>query len=203
MDYNLKKLTDGELLTRYTAGDEAAFREIVDRYKNSLHAFLRQFLNRHDLVEDVFQETFLQLFTSRESFDVSRPLRPWLFTIAANKARDALRKWQRTSAIPIGTMGDSQELSFDDMLNAVTSDSTMPYEELQKGETASRVEQIIADMPENLREILLLAYFERFSYKQMAEVLSIPIGTVKSRLHTAVGRFAKDWKASVGSKENK
>jgi RNA polymerase sigma-70 factor (ECF subfamily) len=203
MDYNLKKLTDGELLTRYTAGDEAAFREIVDRYKNSLHAFLRQFLNRHDLVEDVFQETFLQLFTSRASFDVSRPLRPWLFTIAANKAKDALRKYQRTSAIPIGTMGDSQELSFDDMLNAVTSDSTMPHEELQKGETASRVEQIIADMPENLREILLLAYFERFSYKQMAEILSIPIGTVKSRLHTAVGRFAKDWKASVGSKENK
>jgi RNA polymerase sigma-70 factor (ECF subfamily) len=79
----------------------------------------------------------------------------------------------------------------------------LPHEELQKGETASRVGQIIADMPENLREILLLAYFERFSYKQMAEILSIPIGTVKSRLHTAVGRFAKDWKASVGSKENK
>jgi RNA polymerase sigma-70 factor (ECF subfamily) len=100
-------------------------------------------------------------------------------------------------------MADSQELSFDDMLNSVTSDSTMPYEELQKSETASRVGQIIADMPDNLREILLLAYFQRFSYKQMAEILGIPIGTVKSRLHTAVGRFAKEWKASVGSKESK
>ncbi|MHC4073682.1 MAG: RNA polymerase sigma factor [Planctomycetota bacterium] len=203
MDYNLENLTDAELLTRYADGDEAAFREIVNRYKNSLHAFLRQFLNRRDLVEDVFQETFLQLFTSRDSFDKSRPLRPWLFTIAANKAKDALRKWQRTSAIPIGTMGDSQELSFDDMLNAVTSDSTLPHEELQDRETASRVGRIIADMPENLREILSLAYFEKFSYKQMAEILSIPIGTVKSRLHTAVGRFAKDWKASIGSKESK
>jgi RNA polymerase sigma-70 factor (ECF subfamily) len=143
------------------------------------------------------------LFTSRDSFDKSRPLRPWLFTIAANKAKDALRKWQRTSAIPIGTMGDSQELSFDDMLNAVTSDSTLPHEELQDRETASRVGRIIGDMPENLREILSLAYFEKFSYKQMAEILSIPIGTVKSRLHTAVGRFAKDWKASIGSKESK
>lgn len=197
------KLSDAELLARYSAGEEAAFREIVNRYKNSLYAFLRQFLNRHDLVEDVFQETFLQLFASRDSFDTNRPLRPWLFTIAANKAKDALRKWQRTSAISIGTMADSQDLSFDDMLNTVTSDRTMPYDELQKDETSQRVGQIIADMPENLREILLLAYFERFSYKQMAEVLSIPIGTVKSRLHTAVGRFAKDWKASVGSKENK
>jgi len=203
MGYDQKKLTDAELFDRFAAGEEAAFREIVSRYKNSLYAFLRQFLNRHDLVEDVFQETFLQLFTSRESFDNSRPLRPWLFTIAANKAKDALRKWQRTSAVPIGTMADSQDLSFDDMLNSVTSDTTMPYDELLKDETASRVGRIIADMPENLREILVLAYFHKFSYKQMAEILSIPIGTVKSRLHTAVGRFAKEWKASLGSKETK
>jgi RNA polymerase sigma-70 factor (ECF subfamily) len=203
MDYNLKDLSDAELLTRYGNGDEAAFRVIVDRYKNSLYAFLRQFLNRRDIVEDVFQETFLQLYTSRDSFDKSRPLRPWLFTIAANKAKDALRKWQRTSAVPIGTMGDSEELSFNDMLNTVTSDSTLPYEELEQQETASRVGKVINDMPDNLREILLLAYFQKFSYKQMAEVLSIPIGTVKSRLHTAVGRFAKDWKASVGSRESK
>jgi RNA polymerase sigma-70 factor (ECF subfamily) len=203
LDYDLKELTDAELLTRYTAGEEAAFREIVDRYKNSLYAFLSKFLNRHDLVEDVFQETFLQLFSSRESFDKNRPLRPWLFTIAANKAKDALRKWRRTSAVPIGSMTDSEDLSFDDMLNTITSDPIMPYEELEKNETALNVGQIIASMPDNLREILLLSYFQRFSYKQMAEILSIPIGTVKSRLHTAVGRFAKNWKESVRTKEVK
>ncbi len=201
MTNELNKLTDGELLTRYTEGEEAAFREIVNRYKNGLYAFLSMFLNRRELVEDVFQETFLQLFNSRESFDTNRPLRPWLFTIAANKAKDALRKWQRKNAIPIGTMTDSEDLSFDDMLNSVTSDSTMPYEQLQRDETAVRVRRIIADMPENLREILVFAYFNRFSYKQMAEILSIPIGTVKSRLHTAVSRFAKEWKASIWSKE--
>lgn len=202
MAKDLTKLTDGELLTLYTDGEEVAFREIVNRYKNGLYAFLRMFLNRRELVEDVFQETFLQLFNSRESFDTTRPLRPWLFTIAANKAKDALRKWQRKNAIPIGTMTDSEDMSFDDMLNSVASDSTMPYEELQKEETALRVRRIISDMPENLREILVFAYFNRFSYKQMAEILSIPIGTVKSRLHTAVSRFAKEWQASVGSKES-
>ena len=200
----LKNLTDAQLLARYAAGDEAAFRIIVNRYKDGLYSFLRQFLNRQDLVEDVFQETFLQLFNSRESFDNTRPLRPWLFTIAANKAKDALRKWQRTSAIPIGTIADSQDLSFDEVLNTLTaSEISMPYEELEKNETALRVGRIIMNMPENLREILILAYFNKFSYKQMAEILSIPIGTVKSRLHTAVGRFAKDWKASNGSKESK
>ncbi len=197
------KQSDAELLDRYAAGEEAAFREIVNRYKNGLYVFLRRFLNRHDLVEDIFQETFLQLFTSRESFDPSRSLRPWLFTIAANKAKDALRKQQRTAAIPIGTIADSHDLSFDDVLNALTSDKTMPYEKLQTDEAAAQVRRIIAALPENLREILILAYFNKFSYKQMAQILSIPIGTVKSRLHTAVGRFSKEWKAAFGSKETK
>ena len=198
-----KNQTDAELFALYAAGEETAFREIVSRYKNGLYVFLRNFLNQQDMVEDVFQETFLQLFTSRDSFDTSRPLRPWLFTIAANKAKDALRKQQRTAATLIGAIADSQEMSFDDVLNALTSDSTMPYEELEDGEIALQVRQVIADMPENLREILILAYFNKFSYKQMAQILSIPIGTVKSRLHTAVGRFAKDWKAAFGSKKTK
>jgi len=200
MDRGLKNITDAELLSRYGEGDEGAFRELVSRYKNSLYAFLSQFLNRRDLVEDVFQETFLQLYTSRHSFDPNRPLRPWLFTIAANKAKDALRKSQRNAAVPIGTMvEETEEMSFGDMLNALTSDETMPYDNLERDETAQRVNRVIANMPEGLREILILAYFQKFSYKQMAGILSIPIGTVKSRLHTAVGRFAKDWKASLGN----
>ena len=199
----MDRQTDAELLDHYAAGDESAFREIVNRYKDSLYPFLRHFLNRQDLVEDVFQETFLQLFTSRESFDTDRPLRPWLFTIAANKAKDALRKQQRMATVSIGAIADSQEMSFDDVLNTLTSDTTIPYEKVEEGETALRVREIISNMPENLREILVLAYFNRFSYKQMAQILSIPIGTVKSRLHTAVGRFAKDWKTALGSREPK
>ncbi len=203
MEQQFDKLTDAELLQRYIQGDEAAFREIVNRYKNSLYAFLRQFLNRMDLVEDVFQETFLQLFASRKSFDPNRPLRPWLFTIAANKAKDALRKAQRTSAVPIGAISDEQDMSFDEMLNTLSSNNNIPYDELERNETSARVDEVIAHMPENLREILVLAYFSKFSYKQMADALSIPIGTVKSRLHTAVARFAKDWNALTGSQEVK
>ncbi len=203
MDPFTKDKTDAELFARYAAGEEAAFREIINRYKISLYAFLRHFLNQQDLIEDVFQETFLQLFTSRDSFDPERPLRPWLFTIAANKAKDALRKQQRTGAATIGTIADSQEMSFDEVLDSLSSDETMPYDELETNEASSQVRQVIADMPENLREILILAYFNKFSYKQMARILSIPIGTVKSRLHTAVGRFSKDWKTAFRSKKAK
>ena len=195
MDQTTKQLTDAELLARYGKGNEDAFRELISRYKNGLYAFLKRFLTRQDLIDDVFQETFLQLFNSRDSFDMTRPLRPWLFTIAANKAKDALRKRQRKSAMSIGSIADSQEMSFDDVLNAITADETRPYEELQRDEMAVRVRSVIAGMPQNLREILILSYFNKFSYKQMSQILSIPIGTVKSRLHAAVGRFAKEWKA--------
>ena len=196
MNPSLEKYTDSELLKRYREGDEVAFREIVERYKNSLYSFLRRFLNRQDLVEDVFQETFLQLFASRDSFDASRPLRPWLFTIAANKAKDALRKIQRHSSMSLGAIADSGDVSVDDVINILASYKVTPADEVTKDETARRVREIIADMPENLRGILILAYFEQFSYKHMAEILSIPIGTVKSRLHTAVMHFTKKWNAA-------
>lgn len=189
-------LTDNELLMQYRNGDDHAFHELVNRYKNSLYAFLRRFVNQQEVVEDVFQETFLQLYTSQDSFDTSRPLRPWLFTIAANKAKDALRKMQRQSAMSMGTMADAGDVSIDEVVNILSSYDITPDHEASAEETAQRVRQVIAEMPENLRGILILAYFEQFSYKHMADILSIPIGTVKSRLHTAVVHFTKKWKAA-------
>ncbi len=188
-------MNDVQLLKRYAAGEEGAFQEIVNQYKDSLYAFLRRFLNHPDLVDDVFQETFMQLYVSRDTFDLSKPLRPWLFTIAANKARDALRRRQRIDSTNLGSMFDTEEHSLDDVLNTLDYDDHMPYDDLIRDETAVAVKRVIARMPAKLREILLLAYFQKFSYAELAGILGIPVGTVKSRLHTAVGRFAEDWKA--------
>ncbi|MHC4123623.1 MAG: RNA polymerase sigma factor [Planctomycetota bacterium] len=202
MPYTTNQPTDAELLSRFATGDEAAFRIIVNRYKNGLYMFLRRFLNRQDLIDDVFQETFLQLFNSLDAFDTSKPLSPWLFTIAANKAKDTLRKQRRTTAVSISSIANSQEMSFDDVFNTLTADEAIPYDNLERNETANQVHQVINNMPENLKEILILAYFNKFSYKQMSQILSIPIGTVKSRLHTAVARFSKDWKTLFKGKKS-
>jgi RNA polymerase sigma-70 factor (ECF subfamily) len=199
-DEGKDKPSDAELLERYAAGDEQAFAEIIARYKDGLYAFLRRFLNHQDIIEDVFQETFLQLFSSRDSFDTSRALRPWLFTIAINKARDALRKQQRTAATSLGTLSEPAEMSISDAVNTLTSFDTTPYDDVEKEETAERVRHVISTLPENLREILMLGYFEQFSYKQMADILGIPIGTVKSRLHTAVVQFTRKWQATNRSR---
>jgi len=190
-------MSEMELLKRYAAGEEEAFWELVGQYKDSLYAFLRRFLNHSDMADDVFQETFLQLYVSRDTFDLSKPLRPWLFTIAANKAKDALRRNQRADSTNLGSLFDSEDSSIDDVLNTLDHDERMPYDDLIKDETAASVKRVIARMPEKLREILILGYFHKFSYAQIAGILHIPVGTVKSRLHTAVGRFAEDWNASM------
>ena len=190
-------MSDKELLARYTAGEEEAFQELVSRYKDSVYGFLRRFLSRPDMVEDVFQETFMQLFVSRDTFDVSRPLRPWLFTIAANKAKDALRRMQHQESTYLGDMFNSEEHTIEDVLNTFDYDSRMPYDNLIRDETAESVKRVIARMPAKLRDIIRMAYFNKSSYAEISKTLGIPVGTVKSRLHTAVGRFAEDWETAL------
>jgi RNA polymerase sigma-70 factor (ECF subfamily) len=137
----------------------------------------------------------MQLYVSRETFDLSKPLSPWLFTIAANKAKDALRRRQRVDSTNLGSLFDNEEHSIDDVLNTLDHDDHMPYDDLIREETAAQVKRVIARMPARLREILLLAYFQKLPYGEVAGILGIPVGTVKSRLHTAVGQFAERWNA--------
>jgi RNA polymerase sigma-70 factor, ECF subfamily len=195
IDVTLENLTDAQLIEHYISGDESAFRELVGRYKDSLFTFLHRYLNKQEVVEDIFQETFLQFIISRDNYDMNRPLRPWLFTIAVNKARDVIRKLKITREIPIGMIEHSEEMSFNDVLDVITSDNSTPTSELEKSENAIRVQEIISIMPVKLREILLLAYFNGFTYRQISEMLNIPIGTVKSRLNTAIRNFANIWKS--------
>jgi RNA polymerase sigma-70 factor (ECF subfamily) len=86
------ELSENELLTRYRNGDEDAFYEVVNRHKKLLYTFLRRFVDDLKVVEYIFLETFLQLYTGQESFGADHALRPWLITVAANKAKDVLQK---------------------------------------------------------------------------------------------------------------
>ncbi len=189
----LANRSDESLMTAYLAGDRNAFVELVERYRTELHQFLTRFLNSSAAADDVFQDTFLQVHLAGHSFDTERSFKPWLFTIAANKARDWHRRQKRRKAVsldaPISSAFEGARLV--DLLQA---ESDEPGRAIEADELKLLVNGVMNALPAHYREILLLTYFQRMSYNQVAEVLSIPLGTVKSRLHAAVASFADRWK---------
>lgn len=187
------QLSDEELLRLHRNGQKGAFEALVGRRGAELYRFLLRFLGDRALADDVFQDTFLQVHLAAEGFDTSRRLKPWLFTIAANKARDALRSRSRRSAAALDAQidtGDEESSSFVDLLQANVSG---PGDRIEESELRDAVQKVVMDMPEHLRDVLLLSYFHQFSYKEIADVLGVPLGTVKSRLHAAVNHFARKW----------
>jgi RNA polymerase sigma-70 factor, ECF subfamily len=191
--------TDAELLRRYLDGQSEAFGELVERYQTSLYGFLVRFTGNRTLAEDVFQETFLQVHHSAAGFDLARPFRPWLYTVAANKARDALRKKNRRQAAPLdATLTNDTGTSYADLL---PDELPGPEEISSNREARQAVHDMIAELPEHLREVLVMCYFNELPYKEIAEALSIPVGTVKSRMHAAVRAFAEKWSAYLAEEK--
>ncbi len=182
------------MVTRYREGEQAAFSLLVDRYQRELFHFLFRFLGKRAAAEDVFQDTFLQIHLSIDSFDVDRRFKPWLFTIAANKARDHLRRKSQRPLAPLSAPLDASQDQGRQFIDLVESQLILPDEQVEQQEVRDLVRQAVEALPEHLREILLLAYFQRLAYAEIAEVLGIPLGTVKSRLHSAVASFAQEWK---------
>jgi len=187
--------TDEQLLSAYRHGDKAAFQKLVERYQRELFHFLVRFLGDRAAAEDVFQESFLQVHQSADQFDPERRFRPWLFTIAANKARDLMRSRARRPSNPLQASispGEDESGQFIDLMEAA---SNQPGEPLEKQELQQLVHKTVMGMPDHLREILFLSYFHQFPYKQISDILNIPLGTVKSRLHAAVANFADRWRS--------
>ncbi len=189
--------TDEKLVEAYRRGETEVFRLLVERYHDDLLRFLTRLAGDRQIAEDAFQDAFLQVHLSLGSFDTSRRFRPWLFTIAANKARDLLRKRGRRQTLelsaPIGSAGggSGDGGSFIDLLEV---EVPPPDTGLLAEERDEMVQRALDRLSDPLREILLLAYFQRLSYAQVADELDIPLGTVKSRLHGAVASFAKHWR---------
>ena len=189
--------TDEDLVAEFVAGNQAAFAELVERYRRELFSFLQRFINEAALAEDLFQETFIQVYRSAATFDSKRRFRPWLFTIAANKARDHLRASMRRSVRSLDNIA-GEDGDHGTFIEFMESDTLSAPERLIDMEDADAVRQIIARMPTIYREVLLLSYYSRFAYKEIAEMLGIPLGTVKSRLHSALAMFGEAWKVRLG-----
>ncbi|MBT4523387.1 MAG: RNA polymerase sigma factor [Phycisphaerae bacterium] len=201
MSAELENRTDEELLTAHIEGDFDAFPKLMDRYKNDLLHFLIRFVGSRAAAEDVFQDSFLQIHISADTFDPSRRFKPWLFTIAANKGRDWHRKHSKRTVLSLSQDigGDGEGTRFIDLMEA---DQELPDAKLLDIEQTNSIRNAVDQLPSHLREILLLSYFQQMSYVQIADSLQIPLGTVKSRLHAAVAAFSQSWHSIISEDDS-
>jgi RNA polymerase sigma-70 factor (ECF subfamily) len=186
--------SDEQLLENYRqSGDPTVFSELVSRYQRELYNYLRRFLGDATLAEDVFQATFLQVHTKREAFEQGRKFRPWLYTIATNQAIDAQRRNRRHRRLSLNQPQANGE-SVGALIDLVAGDSGDPSLAAEGVEHSDWVRGEVEALPEPLRNAVNLVYFKGMKYRDAAKVMSVPVGTVKSRLHAAIGRLGQSWR---------
>jgi RNA polymerase sigma-70 factor, ECF subfamily len=194
--------SDEDLLARFRKGESAAFGVLVRRYERELYGYLRRYLGDGDLADDVFQNTFLQLYTKIGQYEAGRPVRPWLYTIATHQAIDALRRNGRHQALSLDQnrkeLPNGEVRSLVELLEA-RGPGTLDV--LHGEERRQKVRAAVEALPEFLKQVVLLAYYQGLKYREIAEVLEIPVGTVKSRLHAALVKLQEAWAASPSLRE--
>ena len=190
--HDLAPVTDEKLMSRYRDdGQEAVFSELVRRYERELFRYLARYLGDPTMAEDVFQNTFLQIHLKRGLYEDGRPFRPWLYAIATHQAVDALRKAGRHPTISLDqkVTPSQRESETGSLLDILVTEGIGPLAELQEQERQQWVRDSVARLPDVLRQTLILAYHQDLKYREIADILKIPVGTVKSRLHAALAKL--------------
>lgn len=171
----MKKLTDKEtdfaLMKAIQKGNMVAFSTMVDRYKNRLMNVIGRMLSSQEEAEDVVQETFVRVYQHRQSFNFQHCFSTWIYTIGLNLARNELRKRKRFKFLEISEMkGNESELAVDPDLP-----SRMP----------EVINQAVKELPEKYRTAFMLRDVQELPYEEVAKILDVPLGTVKSRVNRA------------------
>jgi RNA polymerase sigma-70 factor (ECF subfamily) len=162
--------SDEELMARLQEGDERALEQLMQRYQAQLYGFLSRRVG--SAADDVFQETWIRVVRARERFDLERRFAAWLYQIANNLCRD---RYRRVNAMRRAV----------DTFRSEDETLREPSPEPQLADRDEMRERVLA-LPERLREVLVLRYYEELGEDEMSRVLGVPRGTIKSRLHAAV-----------------
>lgn len=165
--------SDSELMSALCRGDEDAFSEIIRRFQGPVYSLLVRMLGSEDEAEELLQVTFCRVHRYRDHYDPSRPLVTWIFTIASNLAKKEWRRRSRWIQVPL------------DNVTLTSGSQTAPHYEAGRRELKASLEEAIAKLPPHYREPFLLREDQQLTYEEIAEVLDVRIGTVKSRINRA------------------
>jgi RNA polymerase sigma-70 factor (ECF subfamily) len=180
---SLRDESDEVLVRGVARGDDLAFAELVTRYQRRLTEFVRWSLDdASNMTEDVLQEIFWQLHRSAGRFAGQSSFRTWLYALARNVCSHQARQLRHEPA----WMADAT----DEALTVVPASTVDPFSAIAREEVVHRVRVAVEALPVHHRLVLMLRDWEELSYAEIAEVLDLPVGTVRSRLHNARASLA-------------
>jgi len=189
------KKPDEELILLCAERNESAFNELYGRYKDKLFSFICQYVENRHTGEDIFQETFFRIVKHAGRFNKKKKFSSWIYTIAANLCRDELKRRKRRIkevSLEKKIKYRPQEDSGVELKENIRAKGKSPREELEAGELTDRMAEAVARLPVLYRIPLELNVREELKYREVAQVLKLPLGTVKSRIHKAVQMLRKD-----------
>jgi len=193
-DAELGTWTDEELLLEYrVTARPAVFETLVKRYERELYNYLRRFLNNQVLAEDAFQATFMQVHLKCHLYDDSRKVRPWLYTVATNQAIDIQRRNRRHRLVSLDRPNRVQHDELGSLVDVLSGREGERSNDFETGERKEWIRKAVAALPDQLQSAVKLVYFRGMKYREAADELEVPVGTVKSRLHSAVKRLGQAW----------
>lgn len=183
------------LLTYRSTGDRLVFAELVRRYERELFNYLRRYLASTEMAEDVFQATFLLIHLKCRQFEQGRKFRPWLYAVATNAAIDAQRRNKRHRAVSLDRVGASGAADDETakLVDLLVSEDPEPLTQASRLENGQWVQGALDQLSDQMRSVVHLVYYQGMKYREAAEVLEIPVGTVKSRLHAAIRKLNEHW----------
>jgi RNA polymerase sigma-70 factor (ECF subfamily) len=187
------EIADEALIAEYReTGERALFEALIQRYEREIYSYLRRYIGNAEMAEDAFQGTFLQVHLKCQQFDSSRRLRPWLYAIATNQAIDVQRRNKRHRMVSLdrSSSDDPRGGSWSEKIVGPDSD---PLAAASSEERGRWVHEAVTSLGEPMQQVIHLVYYQGLKYREAAEALGIPVGTVKSRLHAAVQRLGLLW----------
>lgn len=173
--------SDLKLIRRCKRGEEQAFALLLQRYRGAIYSLCFRMTRHPEDARDLAQEIFIKVFSLLDRYDEHYAFSSWIFRIATNHCIDYLRRNRlRFLSLEGGVGAEGEEIEMQ-----IPDSGPRPDTVLQRKEAMTRLEEVIAELPPHYRLITLLRHDQQLSYEEIAEILDLPLGTVKARIHRA------------------
>ncbi len=194
LDQNKYLYSDEQLISRFQAGDENAYVELVNRFKDKLTNFVYYFLKDEELSEDIVQDTFIKLYEKKNYYRPVAKFSTWIYTIARNLANTELRKKNRAKIMYLS------QIKYDNKNHELRSKDQSLISMIENEYLLDELNSAIDRLPDNYKTAIILRDIQGLNYEEISKIVGVPLGTIKSRINRARLQLQEDLK--IFKKEN-